>query len=381
MRKCVFLSVLALLLTGSCADRSKSALTDAELERIALEQKIELVEASGGLVLMVGGQAVTSDEIINSQAEINTKVVKPIEYLKPIAQSSNLEQFKEQTRRQLEEILMDKISNLLLYQHAKRQAGANTEEGLEKAADSELRKFILRFGGDQAKADEALQKIGMDRKSFKERQKRFILIQSYVSSKLPYNRPVTHHELIDSYNQMKDEFFARPAIITFQLIDIQPTKLEVMDPSEDRHRRAQKLANKLRARIEAGEDFGELAKQYSHGHRREFGGLWQPVQPKSLAPPYDKLAAKAQKLEPGQTSEPIITAEHIFIMKLVEKQSADYEPFEKVQRQVEEKILIDRQNEVFKRLNDILTQQTKLGDTDEFIDFCLEKIYRMSNQQ
>ena len=48
-----------------------------------------------------------------------------------------------------------------------RSTGEETEEGLEKAADSELRKFVLRFGGDQAKADEALQKMGLDRESFK----------------------------------------------------------------------------------------------------------------------------------------------------------------------------------------------------------------------
>lgn len=378
MRKCVFLSVLALLLAGNCADSKKSALTDAELQRIALEQKIELVEASGGLVLMVGGEPVNSDEIINLQAEINMKVIKPIEYFKPIARSNNLEQFKELTKRQLEEILMAKISNLLLYQHAKRQAGEKAEEGLEKAADSELRKFVLKFGGDQAKADEALQKMGMERRSFKERQKRFILVQSYLSSKLPFNRPITHHELMDCYNEMKDEFFARPAMIKFRLIDIEPARLKTADLNTNSQQFARELTQKFLARIKKDEDLSSLAEEYVGV---SFIDHSEGVQPQSLAPPYDMLATEAQMLEPGQVSKPIITTEHIFIMKLVEKQSADYEPFEKVQRQVEEKILLYRQNEVFNRLNDILMQQAKLGDTDEFIDFCLEKIYRMSNQQ
>lgn len=377
MRRCVSLSVLTILLIGGCTNSRKSALTDAELERIALEQKIELVEASGGLVLLVGGEPVTTDEIINLQAEVNMKVIKPIEYFKPIAQNTNLEQFKEQTRRQLEEIMMAKISNLLLYQYAKRQAGENANEGLEKAADSELRKFVLRFGGDQAKADEALQKMGLDRNSFKERQKRFILVQSYLSSKLPYNRPITHHELIDCYNEMKDEFFARAAMIKIQLIDIEPAMLKTVNLNTNKQHFARELAQKLLARIKKDEDLSSLAEEYTGV---SFIDHSEGVQPQSLAPPYDMLATEAQMLEPGQVSKPIVTSEHIFIMKLVEKQSADYEPFEKVQRQVEQKILIDRQNEVFNRLNDILMQQAKLGDTDEFIDFCLEKIYRMSNQ-
>ncbi len=61
MRKCIFLSVLMLLLIGGCKN---PGLTDAELDRRNLARKIRLVEASGGLVLIVGGETVTSDEII-----------------------------------------------------------------------------------------------------------------------------------------------------------------------------------------------------------------------------------------------------------------------------------------------------------------------------
>jgi len=308
------------------------------------------------------------------------KVIKPIEYFKPIAQSNNLEQFKKLTRRQLEEILMAKISNLLLYQYAKRQAGANADEGLEKAAENELRKFILRFGGDQAKADEALQKMGLDRNSFKEHQKRFILVQSYLSSKLPYDRPITHHELIDCYNEMKGEFFARAAMIKFQLIDIEPAELKTANLNTNSQQFARDLSQKFLARIKKNEDLSTIAEEYIGV---SFIDHSDGVQPENLGRPYDILVAEAEKIQPGDVTEPIEAPDqqHIFIMKLVEKQSADYEPFEKVQRQVEQKILLDRQNEVFNRLNDILMQQAKLGDTDEFIDFCLEKIYRMSNQQ
>ena len=381
MRKFVFLSILSLLLIGGCQGGGKTGLTDAELERTALTQKIELAEAAGGLVLMVGGETVTSDEIIESPVERNETAVSLVEHLKPIAQTSEPEQFKRQARGQLEEILTAKILNILLYQDAKRQAGKNIDEGLEKAAEKEWRRFVLNYGGDQAKADEALKQMGTDQKSFKQEQTRSILIQSHIASNMADNRPVTYHELINCYNEMKDEFFARPAMIKFRLIDIQPANLEVSNPNKDRLELAKELAYKLLERIEAGEDFGELAKQYSHGHMREFGGLWKPVQPQSLAAPYDVLAAEAQKTEAGQIAGPIETSGHVFIMKLEEKQSEGYEPFEKVQRKVEEKIIFDRRNKVFKKLYAILIEQAKFGETGEFINFCLEKIYQMSNEQ
>jgi parvulin-like peptidyl-prolyl isomerase len=371
----VCLSVLILLLIGGC-NSGKSNLTDAELARLAVTQKIELVEAGGGLVLMVGGETLSSDEIITSPMWLNGVLVTPTEHFRAAAQMTDLEQFKKEAKGPFEDILIDKISNMLLYQYAKRQAGDNVDETLQKAADNEYRKFALDFAGDQARADQALKQKGMDRKSFIERQKRDILIQWYVTSKLSDNRPVTYHELVDCYNRMKDEFFAKVARITFRLIDIQPARLKITDPNEDRRRLAKELADSLFARIRSGEDFAELAKQYSQDDWREFGGLWRPVNPASLAAPYDVLAAQAEKMEAGQVSRPIEAPGHVFIMKLEEKQPGGYEPFEQVQRRVEEQVIFERRNEVFDRLKARILRQAQLGRTDKFIDFCLEKIYQ-----
>ncbi|MFH1881828.1 MAG: peptidylprolyl isomerase [Planctomycetota bacterium] len=378
MRESVFVSALMLLLIGGCGDGSNP--TGAELERQALARKIRLVEASGGFVLMVGGETVTSDEIIASPIELGGKFVLPIEYFKPIAQASELEQFKEQARGQLKGILTAKISNILLYQQAKRQIGKNIEDALETQAEKALREFVVDFGGDQIRADEALKQRGMDWKSFKEHQKRLILTQWYLGSKLSNNRPVTYRELMDCYNEMKDKYFAKTATIQLRLIDIQPAMLEAANPKANRHQLAEKLALELAKRIRSGEDFGELAKQYSHGPMREFGGLWQPMRPGSLAVPYDKLAAEAEDIESSRIVRIIITAEHVFIMKLEEKKLSGYEPFEKVQEQVRDKIVLDRWNEAVNGVNATLLQQAELSRTDEFIDFCLEKVYQMRDQ-
>ncbi|UCC96841.1 MAG: peptidyl-prolyl cis-trans isomerase [Phycisphaerales bacterium] len=380
MNRCVYLPVLVLLFAGGCGSDQKR-LTDAELERVALTQKIELVEAAGGLVLMVGGETLSSDQIIESPLPLSDVSVPPIEHFRPVAQASDLEQFKERARGPLEDILIDRISNMLLYQYVKKQAGDNIDDVLQKAAESEYRKFVLGFGGDQARADEALKKRGLDRKSYMERRKRSILFDSYVRPKLPNNTQLTYRELMDCYDRMKDRSFAKVARITFRLIDIQPAGLDVTDPNVDRLRLATELADGLLARIQSGEDFGELAKQYSHGDLGAFGGLWRPVQPASLAAPYDVLAAEAAWMERGQVAGPIAAEGHVFIMKLQEKQSAGYEPFEQVQEQVREQLVFERQKEVFDRLNAKIVQQAELGRTDKFIDFCLEKIYQMSRSE
>ena len=375
MNRRIYLPVLLLLLAGGC-DSSQKHLTDAELERVALTHKIEIVEQAGGLVLMVGGETLSSDEVINTSLPLKERSITPVEHFKPLAQVSDVNQFKERARSQFEEILVDKISNMLLYQFAKKQAGEGVDEALQKAAENEYRKFVLDFGGNQAKADEALQKKGMDKKAYIDEQKKNILVDSYVTTKLPTNTPITYDELRDCYERVKGKSFAKIARITFRLIDIQPARLEVVDPSADRQRLAEEQAARLLARIESGEDFGALAKQYSHGDWKDFGGLWRPVQPSSLAVPYDVLGAQAEAIEPGQVVGPIIVKGHVFIMRLEDKQSAGYEPFENVQEQVERLVAYERRKEVFERLNAQILQQARLGRTDRFIDFCLEHIYK-----
>jgi len=379
MFRFIFLLAFILLFFGGC-DSDKSRMTDAEKERLAVTQKIELVEAEGGFVLMVGGETLTSDEIIETRTQLSGMFISPKEYFGPIAQANELEPFKERTKEPFEEIVIAKISNLLLYQYLKKQAGGqDIDEGLGKAAENEYRKFVLGFGGDQARADDELKRNLMDKKSFIEQQKRTILIQTYMASKMPNNSPVTYHEMMDYYNRMKNKYFAKASKIRFRLIDIQPDKLELKNPNDDPWQLAGRITNKLLILIKSGEDFGELAKKYSHGNWREFGGLWRPIQPSSLADPYSVLASEADKLEPGEVAGPIVAKQHIFIMKLEEKQITGYKPFDDVQELVEQKILLDRRDKVFDKLNAEIRWQAKLSKTDKFVDFCLDKIYRISN--
>jgi parvulin-like peptidyl-prolyl isomerase len=373
MRKCAFLTVLVLLLTYGCGGGSKPKFTEEELALIPLAQREGLPEASGGFVLAVGGETITSDEIITEPL---------LDHFRPIAQKSSFEQFKKQAGPELEQLLATRISNILLYQQAKKEAGTGVdlEDALEKATETEVRRFIAGFDGDYARAEQALKQMGMDWRSFREYQKKMILSQDYIRRQLPEYRPITYSELVNCYNEMKGEFFAIPAMITFRLIDIQIPKLEVTDPNRSRLEQARELAGELVERLQKGEDFGELAKQYSHGHTASFGGLWQPVQPQSLAKPYDILAAEADKMKPAQIAGPIEAGEHIFIMKLEEKRPKSFEPLENVQKEVEAKIIFDRRKKAVDEFSSKLVQQAALNERNRFIDFCLEKTYRICHR-
>jgi parvulin-like peptidyl-prolyl isomerase len=372
MRKFRFLLVLAVLLVDGCGGGGSSGkFSEEELAGIPLAQREGLPEPSGGFVLSVGGETITTEEIITERL---------LEYFKPIAERSSLEQFKEQARPTVEEIIVAKVTDMLLHQQAKRQAGANIDDRLEKIVDREVRKFVASYDYDYSKAEEALKERGMDWKGFRGYQKKMILNQSYIASQLPEEKAVTYSELVESYNEMKEEVFLKPAEITFRLIDIEVSKMELNDPNKDRRVQARELADELAKQIEEGQDFGELARKHSHGYRASFGGLWKPVHPDSLAEPYDVLAREAGRTEPGKVAGPIEVSGHIFIMKLESKKAKAFEPFENVQKEVESTTQMERRRKALAELNRKLVLQAVAGERDRFVDFCLEEIYQMSNR-
>lgn len=100
MGKCWFLLLPVFLVVG-CGSGDEPKLTEEELAKIPFAQREGLPEASGGFVLAVGGETVTADEI----------VLPLIEGFRPMARSTDFEQFKQRARGELERILLSKISN------------------------------------------------------------------------------------------------------------------------------------------------------------------------------------------------------------------------------------------------------------------------------
>ena len=369
MYKIVLPLTLGLLLIGGCGD-DKPRYTDAQLALMPQPQRENLPMASGGLVLAVNGETITADEIVNPM----------IDHFREYAQSTGAEEFRAQVRPQVDKALVSKISNILLYQQAKNNAGDKIEDALEKAADSEVAKFIVSFNGNYAKAEEALKEMGMDWASFKDYQKKMILSQSYLHEKLPGEKPITYNEVLVCYNDMKDKSFTSPAKLKFRLIDLEISRVELTEPNQNRQEYAKKLAGELIRQLNEGADFGELAKKYSKDHRASAGGLWDSVDPESLAKPYDVLALEADKIEPGQLAGPIEAQGHIFIMKLDEKKPKSVEPLDKVQKEIEAKITFNRRKKAIDEFGLKLAEQAAVAEKDAFIDFCTDKLYKMASE-
>jgi parvulin-like peptidyl-prolyl isomerase len=300
--------------------------------------------------------------------------------LKAAAKETTLDQFMELTRPYLRQRMNTCISNTVLYKKAKRELardyGDKVDEKLEGYVDKDWRQFVLEKGeGSEVVAEEVLKKKGMTRATYKEQTKRLILAR--YSLKLVTDRPITHGELVACYDEMKSEF-AVPPLVQFRLIEIQPDKVEVKDPNENRLIKARVLAEDLARRVKDGANFAMLAEQQSHGLRRETGGLWPASDPNAFLPPYDAVAAKATELEVGQVAGPLDIGGRFFIVKLEQKRARGYQPLPEVQKKLEAKIAEDRREEAIKQIDAEIAAQTAMVDTNVFLDRCLEYVYRQA---
>ena len=376
IRRAIFgICLTGLVLCGAgCAGHTKAALTEEEIRQYTLSYKPERPDE-----LLVSGEKVTCDDVLSLSPEANATPPTLKDKLIEMARQMPLEPFMKEAMPIIRQRLHSNIANIVLYKRARKELGTKTDEQLDKMVEKELRKFTLEHGGNGAAADAALQEMGMSRERFKEYKKKQVLSQYYVVSKFPYNRPITHGELLEYYEKMKKDNFFRPGVIQFRLIDIQITKIQLSDANDDPIQAAGTLAKSVMERVKAGEDFGELAKKYSHDPRGASGGLWPEWDPKSLAEPYDVLGKKALEMKPGEVAGPIEALDHIFIVKLEKRQEKGYRPLVEVQDKLQEQIMSDRRRAALEQLEVEIGQQVAAGNTDRFIDYCLESLYRQAH--
>jgi parvulin-like peptidyl-prolyl isomerase len=368
MRKAMLLILAAGLVLAGCED--KPQFTPEEMAKLPLAKRDGLPEASGGFTLAVGDQTITAEEVVG-----------PVfEKLAAAAQSADFEKFRSVAAPVIERELMERIVNALLYSRAKKDAGDKIDDELDKVTAAEVRRYVMDFGGDYAKAEQSLKQMGMDWGKFEQYKKRYILSQSYLAQKLPKDQPITYSEMMSAYNAAKEQLYGTPGGLQFRLIDLEPAKMRDIDANRPRHEQAMELIDGIVKRIKQGEDFEQLAKEYSKANKALTGGLWQKLAPDSLVAPYDVLAKKAATMKPGETAGPIEVEGHIFVMQLVEYQPNSVEPFEKVQNQVKARISFERMRQAIDKLNEELVQQASSADRERFVDFCVREIYRDANK-
>lgn len=134
-----------------------------------------------------------------------------------------------------------------------------------------------------------------------------LVVSPDLQAKIPPPQPA---DLDRVYQEFKGRFYSSPRLDLEVLLV--PKKY-----SEDDVRAARLSAQSLVDRVRKGEDFTQLAKDYSEGPAATQGGIIDRViQPQELGP---ELGPYMSELQPGQVSDPYQANGRFIIMKVIER--------------------------------------------------------------
>jgi parvulin-like peptidyl-prolyl isomerase len=234
--------------------------------------------------------------------------------------SERIEQFLRENNAR---ILQEAIDDLLLVQRAD-EIGVKLSPQYIKEVIEGIKKENNIASDDELNIQ--LRKEGMSLDDLKRNIERSILTREVMRRELESKMAVTEADARADYEARKADYIHAP---TVHLQEI------VLPASADRE-----TANELAKRARGGEDFAELARQYSRGATRESGGDLGKVSRGDMASDIEKIAFA---LSAGGISDPVpVAAGGYRILRVVEKTEGRTVPFADVKDDIVRRLGVAR---------------------------------------
>lgn len=295
---------------------------------LALPVYAELIDE---VVATVNGEVITLSEL--------ERILVPVhKRYEQIYTGEELRKRKEYSREQLLEQL---IENKLILQKAKDEGIGISEAFLEENLAEVKEKF-----GSEKEFVAALKDEGTDIEKYKEELEKQLIIRAMMERAVVSKAKPKPKEIIDYYSLHEKEFVKNAEVrISHILIKL----------GEDTKKLREEI-DSIYAKLEKGEDFGELAKKYSQGPRAENGGDLGFISEGQLKPELEEVI---KTIEVGKYSKIIETKQGYHIILVKDRK--------------EERFL--KLSEIWDGLEDKLFRQTLQIKHKEWVDQLKEKAH------
>jgi len=198
--------------------------------------------------------------------------------------------------------------------------------------------------GGMDKFKEELKNNGIELETFRNNIRKEMLIQSFLDQKISQDVTVTEEEILKAYNTPKTSTVRHILLLT-----------EGKDDSEKEAIR--KKMEQIHERAKAGEDFAELAKEFSEDPgSKEKGGLYEDIEHGVMVKPFEEAAFNVPV---GEISEIVETRYGYHIIKVEERQKED-RPLDQVHDDLRENIRKTKTEQKFLSFMDELRSQANI---------------------
>jgi len=297
---------------------------------------------SGVIIIILCWHYVNAETLNRVVAIVNEEVITLHELNKKIREMTGLRpedlklqgenKYLETRRLILNRLIDDKISRKKI-----------AESGI-MVTPKQIDAAIERIKSDNQWTHEdllgALNKSGTSYETYRDNIKndleRFKLINFEVRSKII----IREEQIIQYYNRYKAEFNIK-GIVHLASIFLIRNNPEDEDEMRELHRKAKDILT----RLGEGENFGELAREFSRGPGADEGGDMGSFKTSDLEPELQKIL---KAMPEGGISDLIIRANGIQIIKLIKKQAGKERPFEEVRNAIYSILLKEEINKRYK---------------------------------
>ena len=215
---------------------------------------------------------------------------------------------------------------------------ADRQKLIDKSLEEPFQKVVADIKQDRkletnAQLDEALAQEGLSIALLRESFIRIQKVQGYLSTLAPADDLVDRIELVNYYKEHREDF-TNEERIRWQ-------EISVVFSSHGGRDGAEEVMAKVVTELQAGSDFSELAVKYSDALSAEKRGDMGWLQRGGLA---DKdLEKRLFELKPGEMTRVFVRDDRFDVFRVVNHEFANTTPFAEVQREIEQKIIQERQ--------------------------------------
>jgi len=284
-----------------------------------------------GTIALVNGTVITKVDFDRKMGLLNQEFLRIGKTLKD-AERSLLER----------QVLNELIGTELLYQESQKQ-GVEVDD---RSIENEFENWRKQFPSDK-EYKKALKKWNTSEDEIKSQFKRKASIATFIDNKFSDKIVISEKELRDLYDS-DPQFSKQPELVRVSdiLIKVEPNADDSVKND------ARKKIENIKGKLNKGEDFAILAREYSQSPSSSKGGDLNYFKRGQMGKPFEEISFS---LKPGEVSEVIETKFGYSIIKVVDRKLETTAPFEAAKKKIDEYLKRTKlQGEIAKYLQELM---------------------------
>ena len=311
------------------AHKGAAMMLSVALATLVPARPAEAANVVEGIAAVVNGKVITQSEV-RGAVDAQTQMIR--------AMIPDPAEQQRQIRTLREEALDSLIDRELVLAEFEKSGGRIRPEFLR---DDVNRIVVEQYDGDRSAFIAALADAGLTLNKFTELREKQMVVQ-YMRSQQSRNIPPPTPREVEEYYKKNAADYREPGRINISTITLPKYGGDPGTTTETQRA----LAEDIRARVQAGASFAELAQRHSSDSRAADGGSWGWVDRSTMNP---RIYEIAQSLQPGSVSGLIEDAAAFILIRLDARQDGALKPLDEVRQNIEMRITSEKRQEIEQR--------------------------------